>query len=136
MEMLYKWGTGVGFDLQMYGVDMSAGLLELAKRRLPQWADRFFQGNALYWKPEQKFDYALDCAEVPNDDKRLYYEHVMENYLADGGRMIIKPYWYENEDTKEKQIVDFVGTPPTGYLIKTHYSRPNWFRKLLWFDKK
>ncbi|MCL2772003.1 MAG: class I SAM-dependent methyltransferase [Oscillospiraceae bacterium] len=135
MEMLYKWGAAVGFDLQMYGVDISEGLLELAKKRLPQWHDRFFLGNAFYWKPEHKFDYIHNSADVPVNDKRKYYEHLMENYLADGGRMIVGPYWYENEDTAEKQIIDNVGMPPAGYAIKTHYSKPDMLRKVMWFDK-
>ena len=135
MEMLYKWGTAIGYNLQMFGVDFSEELLELAKNRLPQWHDRFFFGNALYWKPEQKFDYILSCAKIPENDKRLYYENLMVNYLVDGGRMIISPYWYENEDIKEKQIISSIGMQPTGYMVKTHYSRPNWYRKLLWFDK-
>ena len=79
MEMLYKWGAGIGFDLQMFGVDISEGLLELAKKRLPEWHDRFFLGNAFYWKPEHKFDYVLDCAEIPENDKRIYYKNLMEN---------------------------------------------------------
>jgi len=135
MEMLYKWGTAIGFDLQMFGVDISEELLELAKTRLPQWQDRFFLGNAFLWKPENKFDYVLDCAQIPDDDKSMYYKHLMENYLVEGGRMIIRPYWFENEDSHEKQIINCVGMKPTGYMIKTHYNRPNWFRKIMWFDK-
>jgi len=60
----------------------------------------------------------------------------MENYLVEGGRVIICPYWYENEDAWGKQIIDDVGRPPTGYIIKTHYSKPNLIRKVMWFDKK
>ena len=135
MEMLYKWGNAIGFDLQMYGVEISEGLLELAKNRLPQWHDRFYLGNAFYWKPEHKFDYIIECAEIPEDDKRNYYEHLMENYLVDGGRMIIRPYWYKNEDLNEKRIVEYIGMSPTGYMEKTHYNNPNLIRKLLWFDK-
>jgi hypothetical protein len=147
MEMLYKWGTGIGFDLQMFGVDISEGLLELAKTRLPEWRDRFFLGNALYWKPEHKFDYIHTggLEGVPKDDQIMFFEHLMENYLADGGRMILGPYWYENDIFQENQhdsrsysekIILDAGITPTGYIIKTHYNRTNWFRKALWFDKK
>ena len=134
MEMVHKWAAALGFDLQMFGVDISEGLIELAKKRLPQWYERFFIGNAFYWKPEQKFDYIHTSAKVPEDDKHMYYEHLMENYLADGGRMIIGPYWYENEDTVQKNLLGF-GLSPTGYIIKTHYNAPNWFRKAIWLDK-
>jgi len=135
MEMLYKWGNAIGFDLQMYGLDFSEEMIEVAKKRLPEWHDRFFVGNAFYWNPEHKFNYILVCAQVPADDKRKFYKQLLENYLADGGRMIIAPYWYDNEDTKEAQIIYEVGMQPAGYLVKSHYSKPNMFRKVVWFDK-
>jgi hypothetical protein len=68
---------------------------------------------------------------------------LLENYLVDGGRMIIGPYWYEKDDSKplvdsraafEKLILAW-GIIPTGYIEKTHYNRPNLHRKALWFDK-
>jgi hypothetical protein len=31
-------------------------LADLARRRLPQWADRIWVANALHWEPEQRFD--------------------------------------------------------------------------------
>ena len=145
MEMLHKWGAAIGFDLQMYGVDISEGLLELAKNRLPEWHDRFFLGNAFYWKPEHKFDYIHigGLGGVPEDDRRILFEHLLKNYLVDGGRMIIGPYWYEKDDSKplvdsraafEKLILEW-GIIPTGYIEKTHYNRPDLHRKALWFDK-
>ena len=135
MEMLHKWGAALGFDLQMYGVDISEGLLELAKSRLPHWYDRFFLGNSFYWKPEHKFDYIHigGLGQVPKDDRRIFFEHMMENYLVDGGRLILGPYWTENDSRAEYN--DNLGIPPTGYAIKSHYSKPDILRKLMWFDR-
>jgi hypothetical protein len=146
MEMLHKWGTGIGFELQMYGVEISEGLIELARKRLPHWHDRFFHGNSFYWKPEQRFDYVHigGLGQVPEDDRLLFFNHLMDNYLVDSGRLIIGPYWYESDDPNgnidsrnlsEKLIVES-GITPTGYIIKTHYSKPNRLRKAMWFDKK
>jgi len=147
MEMLYKWGAGIGFELQMYGVKISEGLLELAKKRLPQWHDRFFLGNSFFWKPEHKFDYIHigGLGQVPEDDRRLFFEHLMENYLVDGGRMILGPYWREKDDSSTKRYLDGrditeklipeFGLSPTGYIEKTHYNNPNRIRKAMWFDK-
>ena len=148
MEMLYKWGKGIGFDLQMYGVEISEGLFELAKNRLPQWHDRFFLGNSFYWKPDHKFDYIHigGLGQVPDDDRCAFFNHLMEHYLVDGGRMIMGPYWVDINDTSqhrfldsrditEKLIRDF-GLSPTGYFEKTHYSKSNMIRKAIWFDKK
>jgi ubiquinone/menaquinone biosynthesis C-methylase UbiE len=51
MESLHRWLQGTGLTVEFYGLDISEGLLALAKARLPHWADRFFLGNALYWVP-------------------------------------------------------------------------------------
>ena len=147
LEMLHKWGTCIGFNLQMYGLDISQGLLDLAKKRLPHWHDRFFLGNSFYWKPEEKFDYIHvgGFGQVPEDDRRLFFEHLMEHYLVDGGRMIIGPYWrdisgafehriLDSRGLTEKLIHDF-GLSPTGYVEKTHYNNPTRLRKAIWFDK-
>jgi len=135
MEMIHKWATALGFDLQMYGVDISEELLELAQSRLPQWHDRFFLGNSFYWKPEQKFDYIHigGLGQVPKVDQRMFFDHLMENYLVDGGRLILGPYWSENDDRAQHN--DNLGISPTGYVIKTHYNKPSMLRKALWFDK-
>lgn len=137
MESVHKWAAAIGFDLQVFGVEISEGLIELAKNRLPQWHERFFIGNSFFWKPEQKFDYIHLgwLGHVPKDDERLYFEHLMENYLVGGGRMIVGPYWYENEDSKQKTFQNY-GVLPTGYVEKTHYSKPNMKRKVMWIDKK
>jgi len=137
MEMVHKWGAALGFDLQVYGVDISEGLLELAKRRLPQWQDRFFLGNAFYWKPEKKFDYVHvgGLGGVPKDDQPMYFEHLMERYLAPGGRLILGPYWLSAHDDRAADN-ERLNVPPSGYVIKTHYSRPGMLRKALWFDKE
>jgi hypothetical protein len=142
MEMVYKWAAGIGFDLQMFGVDISEGLIEFAQKRLPQWNDNFFVGNAHYWKPEQKFDYIHirgELVESPYNgpkkiDNHMIFEHYMENFLVDGGRFIIGPYWYENEDCVLKGLLNW-GYSPTGYSEKTHYNKPNILRKVIWVDK-
>jgi protein-L-isoaspartate O-methyltransferase len=136
-EMVYKWAAEIGFDLQVYGVDISEGLIELAQKRLPQWHDNFFIGNAHYWKPKHKFDYIHimgGAFESDSDDDRIIFEHYIENYLIDGGRFIIGPYWYEDEDITLKRILSW-GYIPNGYTEKTRYDKPNWLRKAIWVDK-
>jgi cyclopropane fatty-acyl-phospholipid synthase-like methyltransferase len=140
MEMVHKWAAGIGYDLQMYGVDISEELIELAQRRLPEWHDNFFIGNAHYWKPEQKFDYIHTRGELVENrgpkkiDNRRIFEHYMENYLAEGGRYIIGPYWYENEDNVLKGLLSW-GYSPTGHSEKTDYVKTNRMKKVMWVEK-
>jgi len=139
MEMVHKWAAALGFDVPVYGVDISEGLLELAKRRLPHWSDHFYLGNSLYWKPAQKFDYVHigGLSQVPEDDERALFEHLMENYVADGGKLILGPYWQHEGDSRHFAIQRLLdsGVTPSGYVEKTHYDRPGIIRKAWLFDK-
>ncbi len=51
MESLVGWGIEDGKVVAPYGVEISARLADLARRRLPQWADRIWTGNAMTWVP-------------------------------------------------------------------------------------
>ena len=139
MEMIYIWAAAIGFEIEMYGLDISEGLLELAKKRLPQWKDRFYLGNAFFWKPEQKFDYIHigGLGGVPIDDERIFFDYLLENYLADGGRLILGPYWQSEQDSRSGSVGRLLdtGVSVSGYIEKTHYSRPDMIRKAIWFDK-
>ncbi|HOP12297.1 MAG TPA: methyltransferase domain-containing protein [Oscillospiraceae bacterium] len=138
-EMVHQWAAAVGFDLQMYGVDISEGLIELAKERLPQWSEHFYIGNSFFWKTEQKFDYIHvgGLGQVPEDDEIMFFKHIMEEYLADGGKLILGPSWCDNDDSRYKGIQKLLdsGITPNGYIEKTHYKNPNRVRRAVWFDK-
>jgi 2-polyprenyl-3-methyl-5-hydroxy-6-metoxy-1,4-benzoquinol methylase len=53
MESLARWSEHL---VEPYGLDFAAGLVELARRRLPAWSDRIFLG-AMEWEPAQQFDF-------------------------------------------------------------------------------
>ena len=59
MESVATWCAERGLAVEPYGVDISPALTELARRRLPQWADRIWVGNAVDWRPPAglRFDY-------------------------------------------------------------------------------
>jgi len=46
LECCLKWTVERGILIEPYGLDISEKLVALAKQRLPQYADRFFVGNA------------------------------------------------------------------------------------------
>jgi len=140
MEMVHQWAAAVGFDVQVYGIDISEGLVALAKTRLPHWSDHLFLGNSFLWRPEQKFGYVHigGLGQVPEDDELALFDHLMEHYVADGGRLILGPVWLDfSLDSRYLSMERLLasGVTPTGYVEKTHYSRPNMIRKAIWFDK-
>ena len=49
MESVHRWAAEDGTPVEPYGLDLSPDLADLARRRLPHWADRIWTGNALGW---------------------------------------------------------------------------------------
>jgi hypothetical protein len=50
MESVHAWAAERGHHIEPHGVDLGPGLVSLARRRLPHWADRIHVGNAISWQ--------------------------------------------------------------------------------------
>lgn len=73
MESMARWA-----GVEPYGLEISPQLAELARRRLPQWADRIWVGNALDWDPPRRFDVVRTGLEyVPAPRRRRLVEHLL-----------------------------------------------------------
>src|ERR671933_2213747 len=55
MECLAAWALERGRLLSVYGLELSHDLATAARRRLPAWGDRVFEGNAIDWTPPRRF---------------------------------------------------------------------------------
>jgi SAM-dependent methyltransferase len=99
MECVRAWGAERGLVMEPYGVDLGPGLVELARRRLPRWADRFWVGNAIDWAPPNglRFDYVhilLDC--VPATRRADLVTHHLDGLVRPGGRLLVSHYVSES----------------------------------------
>lgn len=96
MESVAAWCAERGLDVEPYGVDISPKLAELARRRLPQWADRIWAGNAAGWQPPggRRFDYVhilLEC--VPRARRADLVRHHLAHTVRPGtGRLLVSDY--------------------------------------------
>jgi hypothetical protein len=54
IESVVEWSP---FTIEPYGIDFAPGLVDLARRRLPQWADRFWVADVFSWRPPMRFDF-------------------------------------------------------------------------------
>ena len=64
LESVVAWSS---FTLEPYGIDFAPGLVELARRRLPQWAHRIWHADVRTWQPPFRFDFVharLDLGAV------------------------------------------------------------------------
>ena len=137
MEKLAQWLAGSGLKVEFYGLDISEGLLDLAKKRLPHWEGRFFLGNALHWVPPQQFDFVVtaELDYVPRDRRREFMDHLFADCVAPGGRLILGPYGEKRDSREMEETVRSWGHEPAGYCEKSHLSVPVLCKRLLWFDK-
>jgi hypothetical protein len=96
MESVAAWCADRGLTVEPYGIDLAPGLVKLAQRRLPHWADRIWLGNAIDWTPPhgQRFDYVhllLDC--VPAQRRAdLIRHHLASSIRSRTGRLLVSNY--------------------------------------------
>ncbi len=76
-----------------YGLELAPRVAELARRRLPQWADRIFVGNALTWDPPLRFDFVrTELVYVPPNQRKTLLERLLGRVVAPKGRLIVCGY--------------------------------------------
>jgi SAM-dependent methyltransferase len=136
IDSLHKLLAGSGLNVEFYGLDISEGMAELARKRLPHWQDRIYVGNALYWIPPMKYDFVRTGLEyVPIGREKDFIGHLLDNYIAQDGRLIIGLYSEERDSRElENQIRDW-GYNTTGYCEKSKTDNEVVSYKLLWIDK-
>lgn len=94
MESVQKWAAERGIVIEPYGVDISARLVDLARRRLPHWNDRFWIGNAVDWVPPggRQFTYVHGLFDFwPTERWVAAVAHVF-SLVEPGGRLLMSQY--------------------------------------------
>ncbi len=90
LECVVRWAP---HRIEPYGLDFAPAVAELARKRLPQWADRIFVGNALTWEPPQRFDFVrTELVYVPEKRRPGYVRRLLEQVVAPDGRLIVCSY--------------------------------------------
>jgi SAM-dependent methyltransferase len=90
LECLVRWAP---YEIEPYGLDMSPRVLELARARHPEWADRLFLGNALTWEPPRRFEFVrTELVYVPDALHGRLLDRLLGAAVAPGGRLIVCGY--------------------------------------------
>jgi 2-polyprenyl-3-methyl-5-hydroxy-6-metoxy-1,4-benzoquinol methylase len=93
MQTLTRWTAENGVHIEPYGLDLSARLADVARKRLHHWADRIWSGNVMTWEPPIRFDYVTVIADcVPSSRRRDLVERVMMRFLNPRGRLVFSIY--------------------------------------------
>jgi GNAT superfamily N-acetyltransferase/SAM-dependent methyltransferase len=136
MESVQRWGAAKGLSIEPYGLDIVPEFVERARRRLPRWADRIFEGNIRTWQPPaERFDYALIRPEYAPPGRRIdMVRHVLEHVLKPGGRLIVLA---GTEETGSRSVEDEItrgGFTVHGRAEIAHGSDDRLVRRLFWID--
>jgi SAM-dependent methyltransferase len=131
MESVHRWAARDGYALEPYGVDISPELAALARRRLPQWADRIWVGNAASWRPPRRFDYVRTCLDyVPPGRAVDLVAHLLA--VAVKRRLILGVM---NEAADRPWLADDLGYPIAGRREWPKPSDPRVVRRVVWIDR-
>jgi hypothetical protein len=140
MECMVMWTARRGVAIEPYGLDIAPELGDLARRRLPRWAERIFTGNAVDWQPPRRFHFVRTGLEyVPSRRQRDLVEHLLREVVAPDGRLIIGVYSEERDDTRaepsEEARVAAWGFPIAGRAERPHPHDPRLRYRLFWIDR-
>ena len=115
LECCLRWTAERDIQIDPYGLDLSEPLLELAKKRLPQYADHFFTGNAFSWLPPMRFDFVrTELVYVPADYEQQYVAFLLTHHLKPGGKLLVANYG-EGRPDPERGILP--GSHPTTRIL-------------------
>jgi SAM-dependent methyltransferase len=136
MESVNRWGAARGLDIEPYGLDIVPELVELARRRLPQWADRIYLGNIRTWQPlGERYDFVLVRPEyAPTRRRADMVDHVISHVLKPGGRLIVFVGTEEVEMRCVETSITEHGFNVHGRVEINHSQDDRLVRRLFWIQ--
>lgn len=114
MDCVRRWAGERGVSVEPYGVDIGPRLVELARRRLPQWADRIEVGNALTWRPAdgRRFDYVHLLLDFVLPARRTeLLRHALDHLVQ---RRLLVSHYVRGTDPIARDLVAELGFPIAG----------------------
>lgn len=135
MECMTEWCSDKGIVIEPYGLDISPGLVELARHRLPNWDDRMHLGNAIDWQPPMRFTYVRTCLEyVPIRKQKELVQHLLDKVVEPGGRLILGNHNEERDLQPTADLVRSWGLEVAGSSERPH-GDPRLAYRVLWIDR-
>ncbi len=128
LECLPRWTP---HQLDRWGLDIVPELVDLARRRLPELADRLWVGNALDWEPPHRFMYIRTGLEyVPRHRRR----ELVERLLGWCERLIIGVFNEEAHARPTEELLRSWGHSVAGRSERANRRKPGMDYRVLWID--
>ncbi len=128
LECLPRWTPHA---IDRYGLDIAPELVELARDRLPELADRLWAGNALEWDPPHRFTYARTGLEyVPRHRRR----ELVERLLGWCDRLVIGVFNEEAHARPTEELLRSWGHAIAGRSERANRNKPGIDYRVLWIE--
>ena len=136
MESVQRWGAAKEFTIEPHGVEIIPEFVQLARRRLPRWADRIHGGNIRDWRPAgDRFDFVLIRPEYAPVSRRAdLVRHVVDHVLTADGRLIVLVGNEETEARRAEATITSQGFRVDGRVEVPHPADSRLRRRLFWID--
>jgi len=93
LECTLKWTSTRNLQIIPYGIDISDKLIELAKVRLPGYANNLYTANCWDWDASARFDYVrTELVYVPEHLQKQYIDRILNTYLNEDGKLLVSEY--------------------------------------------
>jgi hypothetical protein len=103
------WTAKKGVRIELYGLDYLKDLAELERERLKGYPDNIFLGNAWDWEPPMRFDYIrTEICYVPMNLVETYISRLFNNFLVEGGKLLVAQYRSSVEDFSGNWVDDYL----------------------------
>jgi ubiquinone/menaquinone biosynthesis C-methylase UbiE len=136
MQCAVEWLARDGLHIEPYGVEIVPELADLARQRLPHWADRIVTANAATWLPQRRFDFVRTGLEyVPHSRRMAFVQHLLDRVVAPGGRLIVGAFseMKESPPQLESEVAGW-GFPIAGRVEVPHTEDYRVSRRAFWID--
>jgi SAM-dependent methyltransferase len=128
MECLARWTS---FRVEPFGLEIAPELGELARRRLPEWADRIWIGNAMGWEPPRSFTYVRTGLDYVPASRR---GELVERLLGFCDRLVVGVFNEHESERTTEELLRSLGLRPTGGARRPHPKKRGMEYRILWLD--
>jgi Mycolic acid cyclopropane synthetase len=125
MESMAAWA-----GVEPYGLEISRELAEVARSRLPQWADRIWVGNALHWEPPKSFAVVRTGLDYVPPSRR---PELVEHLLSYARRLVVGVFNEVQEERALERETEGWGFRVSGRAERPH-PHPRLAYRAFWID--
>ena len=133
MESMQRWCASKNLQIEPHGLDIVPEFVQLARRRLPHWANRIYHGNIRSWRPmKDRFDFVVIRPEYAPVERRADLVcHVVNEVLKPDGRLIV---FVGAEETELRRVESTITKQVNGRIEVPHPKDDRLVRRLFWID--